>query len=276
MNRSTHFTINWYHKYLNVTTIVLEPDSMNSNIMIQSVFGHQWINNPFNESMLGEYWCQVVNTDNTNMYGISNVVTIHHPECYDMSLSMCSGVQSTKGKCADSFQSVTNTISICSLVPSSAIPRVSSMLQDSAMSNTGTQTIPEVVSSPKQNSTLLTIYNIHSTVYVTSVHTSEMTINSTSLSTSPSRDDQETNSGLTNIHIVIITFTLIMILGILIITSSLVMVCVYLTKKKKKIKYNLKSPDAYGEKSYYYLLLFILYMYIETVDEIQTLPTIYQ
>ena len=250
-----HFIINWYHKYLNGTTVMLEPDSMQSNMMmIQSVFGQRWINNhkPFNESMLGEYWCQVVNTDNTNMYGISNVVTIHHPECYNMSLHICIGIQYIMSdKCADSFRSVTNTISICSLVPSSTIPRVSPMLQDSAISYTGTsddsQTITEVPSSPKKNSTLLTIYNIHSTIYITSVHTSEMTINSTSLSTSPSRDDQETNNGLTNIHIIIITSTLIMILGIVIITSCLVMVCVYLTKKKKRIKYNLKTPNAYGK-----------------------------
>ena len=247
------YTIIWCHRDIQ-GSIGTQSATLNSIIgnRIKSVIGNGWVNKPFSESMLGEYWCQVMNTDNTNMYGISNVVIIHHPECYNMSLDRCMEIRHIMSdKCADSFRSVTNTISICSLVPSSTIPRVSSMLQDSAMSNTGTsddsQTITEVASSPPKNCTLLTIYNIHSTIYITSVHTSEMTINSTSLSTSPSRDDQETNNGLTNLHIAIITSTLIMILGILIITSCLVMVCVYLTKKKKKIKYNLKTPNAYGE-----------------------------
>jgi len=71
---------------------------------IKSVIGIQWINKPYNESMLGEYWCQVMNTDNTNiiLYGISNVITIHDPEYYNMSFSTCDSTQIYKNsnKCA--------------------------------------------------------------------------------------------------------------------------------------------------------------------------------
>ena len=268
---NTSYNINWYHRHLNETNDLMFNLVQRSN-MIQSVFGEQWINTTFNESMLGEYWCQVVNTDSTN--GISNVLTIHHPECYNMSLSTCSGVQYiNSSKCADSFTTLTSITSICSLAPSSTI---STVLKDSTFQNSQTNTgsnsnsqtnndnspaITEVLNSSKTNSTLLTIFSTHSVMYISITHIIlEITSNSTSLSTSHSQDDQEIDSGLTNAQTVIIISALIIIFGILIITSCLVMSCLYLTKRKK---YNFKGDNC-GELKTYIFTYHCLFLYIDT------------
>ena len=68
-------------------------------------------------------------------------------------------------------------------------------------------------------------------MYITITDTYEMTINSTSLSTSLPQDDQGANNGLTNVIIIVI---IVMILEIIIIISCLVIFCICFIKRKKK------------------------------------------
>ena len=234
------YQINWYHRRLNETTDIVSNLVSSKRNNIKSVFGKQWINTTFNDSMLGEYWCQVMNASNSKMCGTSNVVEVHAPECYN-TIYKCSGVQYiNSSKCAaDSLNNVTNIPSIRSLVPSSTIPN-----------NDISSAITEVLNSSKTNPTLQTITHI----------ISEITINSTSLSTSYSQDDQEIDSGLTNAQTVIIISALIIIFGILMITSCLVMSCLYLTKRKK---YNFKGDNC-GELKTYIFTYHCLFLYIDT------------
>ena len=265
---NTSYKINWYHRHLNETNDLMVSKEQRINMKIKSVFGEQWINTTFNNSMLGEYWCQVMNNSNINMYGISNVLTIHDPECY-MSLDRCSGVQYiNSSKCADSLTNLTSITSICSLAPSSTVSRV---LKDSTFQNSQTNTgsnsnsqtnndnsptITEVLNSSKTNSTLLTIFSTHSVMYISITHiVLEITSNSTSLSTSHSQDDQEIDSGLTNPQTVIIISALIIIFGILMITSCLVMSCLYFRKRKK---YKFKGDNC-GELKHIYLLIIVYF-----------------
>lgn len=87
----------------------------------------------------------------------------------------------------------------------------------------------------------LSIYAMILVMVVAVAHsqdTYEMTINTTSLSTSLPQDDQGANNGLTNVIIIII---IVMILEIIIIISGLVIFCICFIKRKKKS----------GDTSYY-------------------------
>ena len=61
---------------------------------IEIVYGLHILNNPFDESMLGDYWCQPIDTSvEPNVhYGRSNIITILEPSEYDSNLPLCSEI----------------------------------------------------------------------------------------------------------------------------------------------------------------------------------------
>ena len=71
---------------------------------IEIVYGLHILDNPFNKSMLGDYWCQPIDTSvETNVYyGRSNIITILEPSEYDSNLPSCSEIpQNETVTCAD-------------------------------------------------------------------------------------------------------------------------------------------------------------------------------
>ena len=55
-------------------------------------FGTHWIDHPYNNNMLGEYWCQIIVTSEQQNHTLhmSNVFTIEQPESY--TTPQCSGI----------------------------------------------------------------------------------------------------------------------------------------------------------------------------------------
>ena len=99
------FDVHWFHKNNQNETIDLgqvEVEGYTDN-RERIVLGTQWINKPFNESMLGEYWCQVIVTSTQpNIYlGKSDILMIRDPEDYNTTM-YCTGIISLPTlKCAD-------------------------------------------------------------------------------------------------------------------------------------------------------------------------------
>ena len=232
MGNINMFSLDWYHRDIYGIVVTVSVKSEHNTNIVQSWFGSLWINESFNESMLGEYWCQVVNTDNTN--GISNVVTIHHPECYDMSLSTCSGIQSQKSsKCANVALGSGNLskTSLCTSIP------VSSYIM-TLVSSAGTNIEVSTLFITKAYSSLRASVGYQSKFITSSSigdHHLEINIGSIlSFSISTPQSSQETSNGLTHFYIVIIIVSIIVImLGILLVISCLVILCI---KRKKEIE----------------------------------------
>ena len=102
------FDVHWFHMN-NQNEIIdlgqVEVQEMSNRERI--VLGTQWVNTPFDESMLGEYWCQVIVTSTQpNIYlGKSDILMIRDPEDYG-TLSTCSGIITVATtKCADGIRS---------------------------------------------------------------------------------------------------------------------------------------------------------------------------
>ncbi len=58
---------------------------------IEIHYGFHILDAVFQESMIGDYWCEV--TNNTHYFGISNVLTIFRPEEYDTDLPLCMNIR---------------------------------------------------------------------------------------------------------------------------------------------------------------------------------------
>ena len=102
------FDVHWFHKnneneIIDLCQVEVQETPNRERILL----GTQWVDTPFNESMLGEYWCQVIVTStqpNTHL-GKSDTLVIRDPQNYD-TLSTCSTVISVPtSKCADGIQS---------------------------------------------------------------------------------------------------------------------------------------------------------------------------
>ena len=98
------FDIHWFHKNNENETVDFGRGEVQGNTDDREriVLGTQWINKPFNESMLGEYWCQVIVTSTQpNKYlGKSDILVIHDPGDYNT--TRCNGIISVPtSKCAD-------------------------------------------------------------------------------------------------------------------------------------------------------------------------------
>ena len=112
---SDSFEIHWFHRDLMGNIEDLErPDFYTGNSMGQrAAFGNQWTNQVFTESMLGDYWCQVIvtSTQPDTHLGRGNTFTIEEPGYYDNELLTCSGsISVLETVCADE-PSTSTTIS---------------------------------------------------------------------------------------------------------------------------------------------------------------------
>ena len=104
------FDVHWFHKnneneIIDLGQVEVQGESPHRELV---VLGTQWVNTPFDESMLGEYWCQVIVTSTQpNMYlGKSDILVIRDPQDYDTGLSRCQGIITVSTtKCADGIQS---------------------------------------------------------------------------------------------------------------------------------------------------------------------------
>ena len=68
------------------------------------IYGLHILNDPFDESMLGDYWCQPIDTsvEPNVYYGRSNIITILEPSEYDNNLPFCSEIPRNETvTCAD-------------------------------------------------------------------------------------------------------------------------------------------------------------------------------
>ena len=201
------FDIHWFHKNNQNETIDLGQAEVlgidpNREIVL---FGTQWYNKPFNESMLGEYWCQVIVTSTQpNIYlGKSDILVIRDPENYDTGLQRCQRIISVPtSKCADGIVTL----------------QMSEAFTSSSSSSSSSFSFPSITCSNSQ----------------TNIKTySSIQIDTPSNSLSKSDD-----SGLISFHIVIIIVTLIMmILGILSIITCLVIICIKKNKKPEDTSY---------------------------------------
>ena len=87
------FEVHWFHRDVNGTINDLGQTLLTSKgEVIQSFFGFQYQDQPFSESLLGQYWCEVV-IDGTQKGAYSDGLTIIRPEEYDTQLPTCSGVR---------------------------------------------------------------------------------------------------------------------------------------------------------------------------------------
>ena len=108
----------------------------------QVEFGHNILNDPFNESMLGDYWCHVIHDSSSSSpvyYGISNVLTVYHPDQYDNNLPLCTEVRTNDTEtCADYPFIPYNTTQTSSVnTVTATIDGCSSTKMDPVLSNTG-------------------------------------------------------------------------------------------------------------------------------------------
>ena len=105
------FDVHWFLKNNENEIIDLGRDEVQETLERELVvFGTQRTDNNtlFDESMLGEYWCQVIVTSTQpNIYlGKSDILVIRDPEDYDAGLRTCNGIISAPTlKCADDIQS---------------------------------------------------------------------------------------------------------------------------------------------------------------------------
>ena len=108
----------------------------------QVEFGHDILNHPFNESMLGDYWCHVIHNSSSSSpvyYGISNVLTIYPPDQYN-NQSVCSEIpRNFTETCADYPFIPYNTTQTSSVnTVRATIAESSSTIMDPVPSNTAT------------------------------------------------------------------------------------------------------------------------------------------
>ena len=104
------FDVHWFHKNKENITIDLGQVKVSKEAFDRKevIFGMQLAGTYFDESMLGEYWCQVIITSmQPNVYlGKSDILMIRDPEDYDGELQRCQGIITVSTtKCADGIQS---------------------------------------------------------------------------------------------------------------------------------------------------------------------------
>jgi hypothetical protein len=157
---SQTFDVHWFHK--NSTGEIRDlrrPEFWIPGETREEVrFGDHLVNDPFIPDMIGEYWCQVIVTDQTPnvLLGISNVFTIRDVASYG-STKRCTGRQIvTETKCADQaplFESTTSSSTVSSVAVMSATP--SSTFISSTVSSSFTSSSVILVSSTIKSSTAL-------------------------------------------------------------------------------------------------------------------------
>ena len=108
LNGSQSYEIHWFQRDKNgVVTDLGRPEFFTSGNHRKEVYYGLHLNDKdFTESMLGTYWCQVIDTSQQpNLYlGTSNNFTILRPNEYDNGLSAClhtTTVSTSETKCAD-------------------------------------------------------------------------------------------------------------------------------------------------------------------------------
>ena len=112
---SGSFEIHWFHRDLmgNIEDLKTPEYYTGNSMRKKAAFGNQWTNRVFNESMLGDYWCQVIvtSTQPDTHLGRGNTFTIEEPGHYDNELLTCSGSTTVlETVCADE-PSTSTTIS---------------------------------------------------------------------------------------------------------------------------------------------------------------------
>lgn len=117
------FDIHWIQRNINKQVIDHgRPDlTLDGDAIERVLFGGQLINRFNSDSLLGEYWCQLVNltTSGVPVYlGASRMVTIREPEYYKGMTTCSDVVSSTDRKCGDAL--APSDILIHSIVPSSS------------------------------------------------------------------------------------------------------------------------------------------------------------
>ena len=215
------FDVHWFHKN-NENEIIdlgqVEVEGYTDN-RERIVLGTQWINKPFNESMLGEYWCQVIVTSSQpSIYlGKSDILVIRDPEDYNTTM-YCTGIISVStSKCADGSQTNTMIQVFASSSSSSSSFSASSSSSCSASSSSSSSYTVFTTSFPS-----LTISN------------SQTNYSSIQINTPSNSPVKRNDSGLASYYIVIvIVFIIIIMLGVLLVISCLVILCI---KRKKKIE----------------------------------------
>ena len=206
IQNTTNITIQWFHQDLENKTMefknlvqIKEISKIKAVLMInQSLIG-------------GQYWCRIFKRpshlgQDLQQIGTSNVLTVYESECYNMSMHNCKNEQFmlNSSRCIDNTFLSLSTPILLSTCPSMANKTesdsdiVTSMQTESAVSNS-------ISSSISQSR-----YNSASTSDITEMVSSSSTTY---------HIDTEANTGLTDVHIIIITVTPIMILGIVIIMS---------------------------------------------------------
>ena len=225
---TTNITIQWFHQYLENEPIDFKDlAQINEKSKIKAVL---MINR---SSIGGQYWCRIFNNSSLEHIGTSNVLTVYESECYHMSMHNCTRGQFmlNSNRCIDNTSlSLSNPI-LPSTCPSMVLSPDKTELDSDIITSMQTES---AVSNSISFSISQSSYDSASTTYITEMVSSSTTYHI----------DTEANTGLTDVHIIIITVSPIMILGIvIIITSCLVIICVYVTKKKKKIKYDVDTNN---------------------------------
>ena len=101
------FNVHWFRKggdnvVEDLGILTTFPTDTQDEIKI--VYGLHLLDNPFDESMLGDYWCQPIDTSvEPNVhYGRSNIITILEPSEYDSNLPFCGEIPRNETvTCAD-------------------------------------------------------------------------------------------------------------------------------------------------------------------------------
>ena len=114
------FDVHWFQRDINGNIINHGRPGLFSDVPESEnvIFGEQLLNRPPNNSYIGEYWCQVIDTTTPSApvyLGVSDSIIIENYASYG-NTSACNSVRSiNENKCADS----TITISSISLTASS-------------------------------------------------------------------------------------------------------------------------------------------------------------
>ena len=100
------FDVHWFRRgddnvVEDLGRLTIHTDTQNEK---EIVYGLHILNHPFDESMLGDYWCQPIDTsvEPNVYYGRSNIITILEPSEYDTNLPTCRDIpQNETVTCAD-------------------------------------------------------------------------------------------------------------------------------------------------------------------------------
>ena len=240
------FDVHWFHKNNENEIIDLGQVEVQETPNRERIkLGTQWINTPFDESMLGEYWCQVIVTSTQpNTYlGTSDILVIRDPQDYD-TLSTCSGINTeATSKCADGMQSSFSVSPSSSFSSSQQCtnPTTTEGMQLSSIESRSSSS--QHLTSSKENipssSRLIPCEtNPTTTAKLTTTSATEnmsSNIKTYSINTPSNSPVKSNGNGLASYYIVIIiVFIIIIMLGILLVISCcLVILCI---KRKKQIE----------------------------------------